>query len=85
MTTNSAQKMAAEQEVLADAKEEQGDEKENDAETEDKDVVKELPPKDEPATKPSEISVVWLDGLNRRISVTRRASGRILWERQPRD
>ena len=52
-----AAKMAAEKDVLAAAKEEQGDdEKEEDAETEDKDAVKEVPPKDEPATKPSEIS-----------------------------
>ena len=61
-----AAKMAAEQEVLADAKEEQGDEKEKEKETEDKDAVKELPPKDEPATKPSEISglVGWFEPKN---------------------
>ena len=49
---NPAAKMAAEQEILADAKEEDDDEEE----TEDKNAVKEVPSNDEPATKPSEIS-----------------------------
>jgi hypothetical protein len=59
-----AAKMAAEQEVLSDAQED--DEKKEEKIVEEEDVVKEVPPKDEPATKPSEVSglVGWFEPKN---------------------
>ena len=58
-----AAKMVKEQEVLADAQEGQEEKDEN---VEAKNVTKAVPPKDEPATKPSEISglVGWFEPKN---------------------